>query len=258
MNTTTKYFYIASPPISISIKAAALAMVGLTVQVSKNSFWVTEPDFNGEAKYIRVPADQVNAEFVPEFFDLLKFEKDANRNLPNILDFDDEWLNFECPNEYKLQKRPEDNKTVSEEESTVIPAYPPHKGSVKDFLILSAHTNHTREIIFGGCLAAEMDSSAAMAVRRLYEEREKELEAVTHKMDIEFKMPSYVGDTLTIEAKVVDTKQKALEVEVKVMRGKDRIADGHFVFIATKPLTNEVVSEHPRLLPYTAHEIEME
>lgn len=119
------------------------------------------------------------------------------------------------------------------------------------FLILPKDTNHTREIVFGGALMAEMDKTAAIAVKEKLKESVSADEAVTYKADFEFMMPSYVGDILTLEASVSPGKNRSIQVEVNVRRDSDHIAKGAFVFITTKPLKS--LEHHPKYLEYVGH-----
>lgn len=121
------------------------------------------------------------------------------------------------------------------------------------FIVFPKHCNHFKEIIFGGAFMAELDLAAAHCVRKALAGSISKIEnAVTHKAEFEFKLPSYVGDVLDLEATLSDVGKKSLTIKVIATRGNDVIAVANFVFITIGSIQS--LDEHPRLLPYREHE----
>lgn len=118
------------------------------------------------------------------------------------------------------------------------------------FIVFPKHCNNLKDLIFGGAFMAELDLAAAHCVRKALDGSELS-NAVTHKADFEFKKPTYVGDYLELEAKVVALGTKSISVEVTAMRGVEVIAIGKFVFITID--TVESLEHRPQFLPYRAH-----
>ena len=121
------------------------------------------------------------------------------------------------------------------------------------------HTNAMSPMIFGGSMFSEMDLCAANTVRRaLYESKTCEA-AVTHKAEVIYHMPCYLGDLLFLTSKIEEVRKKSLRVSVKVFREKcDKgtpilrcVATGEFVFVTVKAIEN--LADKPELLPYAHH-----
>lgn len=136
------------------------------------------------------------------------------------------------------------------------------------FTVFPEHTNSLSPLIFGGAFFAEMDKLAAIAVRRfLYSSPEGCKEAVTHKADVVFNKPSYLGDLMFLDAQIMSVgNTKSIVVNVKAHRETPRfvndqhdgeirelIAEVNFVFVSI--LEEEKVAEKPNLLPYHNHGI---
>lgn len=108
------------------------------------------------------------------------------------------------------------------------------------FVVMPDHCNYMSPLIFGGKLFAEMDLCAAVVSSKALSFSEWADNAVTHKFDGEFMGPSYLGDLITLNGKVIDVRQKALTIRVNAYR-QDRkklnedpvqVAKADFVFVA--------------------------
>lgn len=125
-----------------------------------------------------------------------------------------------------------------------------------NFVVMPTDANYMYPLIFGGAFAAQIDLCAAQAVSRFLHDSECE-SAVTHKMEIEFLKPSYVGDLIFLRATVLDGGKKSILVEVTAEREKrgsperDTVAFAKFVFVSVKGV--EDLSHQPEKLPYHPH-----
>ena len=125
------------------------------------------------------------------------------------------------------------------------------------FVVFPEHANHHSPLIFGGKFAAELDLAAANCVRKFLFDSTEVSHAVTHRMEIEFKKPCYVGDLLCLHAEIVEAKDKHVVVNVIAQRARknkdwDIIAIAKFVFITVEDLSLSVGSK-PDFLPYKSH-----
>jgi acyl-CoA hydrolase len=110
-----------------------------------------------------------------------------------------------------------------------------------NFTIMPTHCNYLSPLVFGGALFSKMDLCAAVCSTRLLRHSPtKCTSAVTHKADVTFHEPSYLGEIIYLHAKVVELRQKAIKIHVRVERerrleeGRDFIAECDFVFVSMK------------------------
>ncbi len=99
--------------------------------------------------------------------------------------------------------------------------------------------NYQYPMIFGGKLFSEMDLAAAQCVSRLLHDSDCD-GAVTYKYEGTFYAAAECGDIVFLDAEIIELRQKAVKINVKVSRerrstkGKDQIAEGIFVFVTKK------------------------
>ena len=130
-----------------------------------------------------------------------------------------------------------------------------------NFTVMPLHANYMSPMIFGGAFYSEIDLCAAVCVNRFLHDSTCEA-AVTHKSDVTYLAPCYVGDTIYMKAKIVSTGKKSIVVEVEAEREqrgspeRDRVATGKFVFVSVEHTKN--VSEKPKKLPYKEHGLKIE
>lgn len=117
-------------------------------------------------------------------------------------------------------------------------------------------------MIFGGAFYSELDLCAATCVNRFLKIKNSKCKAaVTHKSDITYLGPTYVGDLIFMEAKVIGTGKKSVSVWVDAFResrgstNKDKVAEGRFVFISIA--NSDRVGDKPKLLPYKEHGVSL-
>jgi len=110
-----------------------------------------------------------------------------------------------------------------------------------NFTIMPTHCNYLSPLVFGGSLFSKMDLCAAVCSTRLLRHSPTGCtSAVTHKADVTFHKPSYLGEIIYLNAKVVELRQKAIKIHVRVEReqrlekGRDFIAEADFVFVSMK------------------------
>jgi len=125
-----------------------------------------------------------------------------------------------------------------------------------NFTILAANANDEYPLIFGGHFASQMDLCAAQTARRFLHESECD-NAVTHKMEIEFAKPCYVGDLVYLSGEIVSTGKKSIVIQVRAERerrgipGRDFVALARFVFVSVKDMND--LGDRPEYLPYHPH-----
>ena len=125
-----------------------------------------------------------------------------------------------------------------------------------NFTVLPKHTNYMFPMIFGGAFFSELDLCAAVCVNRFLHDSDCE-GAVTHKADVTYLAPCYVGDTIYMKANVTSVGKKSIVVDViadRERRGspeRDRVADAKFVFVSIEHSRD--VAEKPQKLPYKEH-----
>lgn len=104
------------------------------------------------------------------------------------------------------------------------------------FLVLPIHANHMYPLIFGGAFMSQLDLTAATIVTEAVKYSTTVNNAVTHKADFEFIAPSYVGDLITMKAKITGVGKKSISVQVEAYRtsrdsfDKIKVAVSNFVF----------------------------
>lgn len=125
-----------------------------------------------------------------------------------------------------------------------------------NFTIMPSQANYMTPMVFGGALYSEMDLCAAICVNRfLYSSDCKG--AVTHKSDVTYLSPTYVGDIIFLYANIIETGKKSIVVHVQAQRenrhqlDRDVIAEGKFVFVSIAN-ADDVVNK-PVKLPYKEH-----
>jgi acyl-CoA hydrolase len=128
------------------------------------------------------------------------------------------------------------------------------------FLVMPEHTNAMSPMIFGGAFFSQMDLCAANTVRRFLYESETCHAAVTHKFEGSFHRPCYMGDLVLLRGEIIETRHKAIVVEVvadrETKQGKERVAEGRFVFVSVTDVEN--VRDKPALLPYAPHGLSLD
>lgn len=108
-----------------------------------------------------------------------------------------------------------------------------------DFIVMPANTNYM-DIIFGGFFMSQLDLAAATVVNRAVRYSETADKAVTHKFHVEFSKPSYAGDIITIESKIVDVGRKSIVVKQRAHKetredsAKILVASSELVFVTMK------------------------
>lgn len=126
------------------------------------------------------------------------------------------------------------------------------------FTVMPSDANYMSPLIFGGAFFSAMDLCAANTVNQFLVASECEA-AVTHKADVTWHKPCYVGDLIYLQGKVVDTGKKSVVVEVRAERRRrhslerDFVAEGKFVFVSITH--TEDVHAKPDLLPYAEHKL---
>jgi acyl-CoA thioesterase YciA len=110
-----------------------------------------------------------------------------------------------------------------------------------NFTIMPNQCNYQTPLVFGGALFSQMDLCAAVCATRLLRDSESECNtAVTHKSNVTFHKPSYMGDIIFLEATITELRKKAIVIEVTVHKesrkqtGNVFIAEGEFVFVSMK------------------------
>lgn len=105
------------------------------------------------------------------------------------------------------------------------------------FVVMPVHTNYMYPLIFGGAFMSELDLCAATLVNKLVKKSSTVNNAVTHKANFEFHAPSYAGDVIYMNAKVMEIRNKAIGIMVDGYReprdSEERIhvATATFVFV---------------------------
>lgn len=134
------------------------------------------------------------------------------------------------------------------------------------FTVYPEHTNSLSPLIFGGAFFSEMDKVGAIAVKRFLYDSSVCHSAVTHKAEVSYNKPCYLGDLIFLHAKIqepVGKKSVAVKVEAwretsKLILGftaveRESVAVITFVFVS---ITDEhEVANKPNLLPYHPHGI---
>jgi len=140
--------------------------------------------------------------------------------------------------------------------------------SKRTFLIKSPDCNHLPNLVFGGALMAEIDLCCADAVSKALWASETANQGVTHKFEVEFCAPSYLGDRLEITATAEVSGPKSITVEFHVFRVKKAlgvyfddntlIATGSAVFVSVANNVEDLTTDRPQKLPYELHGLTLE
>jgi len=118
-------------------------------------------------------------------------------------------------------------------------------------LIETADTLVAYPLVFGGALYGQMDICAYLVARKFLHGTVASA-AVTHKSNVTFYLPSYVGDVLDIVGDVVSANKKSIVIKVKAWRDIDLIADVEHVFISIDNTAG--LDTRPKRLPYVNHD----
>jgi acyl-CoA thioesterase YciA len=124
------------------------------------------------------------------------------------------------------------------------------------FVVMPFQSNWHAPLIFGGEFFAQLDLCAATCVNRFLHDSDCET-AVTHKAEVSFMAPCYIGDIIFMKARVVSTGKKSIVVEVIAERerrggeARDKVVESKFVFVSIEH-TKDVASM-PQKLPYKDH-----
>ena len=109
-----------------------------------------------------------------------------------------------------------------------------------NFTIMPDQCNYHSPLVFGGALFSQMDLCAAVCTARLLRSSDTADSAVTHKADVTFHKPSYMGDIIFLKAVVKELRKKAIVLHVTAHK-EDRtkperifIAEADFVFVAMR------------------------
>lgn len=109
------------------------------------------------------------------------------------------------------------------------------------FTIMPNQCNYHTPLVFGGALFSQMDLCAAVCATRLLRCSPAKCDsAVTHKANITFHKPSFLGDIVFLKAEVVELRKKAIvlkvtaEKEERLNPERIFIAEGDFVFVSKK------------------------
>jgi acyl-CoA hydrolase len=122
---------------------------------------------------------------------------------------------------------------------------------------MPADANWLTPLIFGGAFFSEMDICAARTVSKFLEHSPKgPLMAVTHKAEVTYMKPCYLGDLIILLGTVMEASGKHVTVEVTALRGADRVAGARFVFVSINSIDNAALAGKPEFLPYVNHGME--
>lgn len=128
------------------------------------------------------------------------------------------------------------------------------------FTVMPKNANYMYPMIFGGDFYAELDLCVATCVNRFLHDSDCG-GAVTHKSEVTFLAPTYVGDHIYMKSKVVSVGKKSIVVEVVAEREKrnsperDRVAEAKFVFVSIAHAKD--VAFRPDKLPYKDHGVSL-
>lgn len=116
--------------------------------------------------------------------------------------------------------------------------------------------NYLTPLVFGGAFFAKMDLFAAISVRQCLEKNGALCkQAVTHKANVIWHKPTYVGDTVEMTAKIKVKDDNSLSVDISCLRlytkDNDKVCDANFVFVTIDENVN--TNNKPDKLPYMRH-----
>ena len=122
------------------------------------------------------------------------------------------------------------------------------------FTIMPKDTNYMFPMVFGGAFFSEMDLTAANCVKKCLQKSEnKNLKAVTHKANVCWLKPTWLGDIVKMKAEVVSLGKKSIVVKVLAFIDDNNVvAEAEFVFVS---LTIEPMS---KICNYCNHNLKME
>jgi len=99
-----------------------------------------------------------------------------------------------------------------------------------NFVVMPPDTNYM-DIIFGGFFMAKLDIAAATVVTRAVRFSEICDKAVTHKFEVEFVKPCFVGDIVTIHSRIDYIGRKS--IIVKQLAHKETREDATKIIVAS-------------------------
>jgi len=107
-----------------------------------------------------------------------------------------------------------------------------------NFTVMPPDANFHYPLIFGGAFGSEIDLCAYQTVNRFLYDSECD-GAVTHKWEIEFSKPTYVGDLIFLRGEVIGVGHKSIVVRVTAERDRkgqprDPVASAKLVFVSVK------------------------
>jgi acyl-CoA hydrolase len=129
-----------------------------------------------------------------------------------------------------------------------------------NFTVMPKHANYMYPMIFGGAFYSEIDLCAAVCVNRFLNDSDCE-SSVTHRSEVTYLAPCYVGDIIYLKSKIVSAGKKSIVVEVNAEREsrgsteRDKVARGLFVFVAIEHTRD--VQDKPKRLPYKNHGLKL-
>jgi acyl-CoA hydrolase len=114
-------------------------------------------------------------------------------------------------------------------------------------------------LIFGGALFSQMDLCAANTVKQVLKEYTLGCSAITHKVEVEFSGPSYVGDLIELEGEIISMGAKSIVVNVKAFRSNYEvtrlsIAGAKFIFVTIESID---LHDKPNKLPCIFHDLNL-
>jgi acyl-CoA hydrolase len=135
-----------------------------------------------------------------------------------------------------------------------------------NFTVMPMHANYLSPLIFGGASFSELDLCAAKTVRRFLYASKTCKQAVTHKANVTWFKPCYVGDLMYLRGEVVEVGKKSIVVNVNMDREelfagdpcRVTIASGQFIFVSISQLPPEGLINRPGTLPYAHHGLTLE
>lgn len=129
-----------------------------------------------------------------------------------------------------------------------------------NFTIMPDQANYMTPMVFGGAFYSQMDLCAAMCVNEALIGSKCEA-AVTHKSEVTYMSPTYIGDCIFLEAEVLGVHKKSIKVWVNAFRQRrgskfrDKVAFGEFIFVSIEHTKD--VADRPDKLPYSEHGIKL-
>lgn len=131
-----------------------------------------------------------------------------------------------------------------------------------NFTVMPTDANYLTPLIFGGAFFSQMDICAAQTVQKVLNGcNARAKHAVTHKAEVTWLKPCYIGDLIHLTGQVLSVSKKSLVIDVRAERQKrldhtlEYVGSAEFVFV-TMDFPQDL-HNHPSL-PYKEHGITME